>query len=59
MRPIAYLAPAACRRGTVTYRKLDDGFYEAIRAGKSETGAFKIVESIAYDVDAQTAFRHV
>ena len=43
----------------VTYRKLAEGFYEAIVEGKGETGAFKIVESIAYDVEAQMAFRHV
>jgi hypothetical protein len=57
--PDTVLGPGGVSNGTVTYRKLADGFYEASVEGKSETGPFTIVESIAYDVDAQMAFRHV
>ena len=57
--PDSALGPGGVSAGTVTYRKLAEGFYEAIVEGKGETGAFKIVESIAYDRDEQMAFRHV
>lgn len=57
--PDSVLGPGGVSAGTVTYRKLGEGFYEAIVEGKGETGAFQIVESIAYDVEAQMAFRHV
>jgi hypothetical protein len=57
--PDSVLGPGGEVSGTVTYRKLSDGFYEAITQGKNETGAFTITESIAYNKDQKLAFRHV
>src|ERR1700741_5439941 len=36
--PDSVLGPGGVSTGTVTYRKLDEGFYEAITEGKSEAG---------------------
>ena len=57
--PDSVLGPGGVSSGTVTYRKLADGFYEAIVEGKGETGAFTIVETIAYHREQKMAFRHV
>jgi hypothetical protein len=57
--PDSVLGPGGVSTGTVTYRKLADGFYEATVEGKGDAGPFKIVESIAYDVEGQMAFRYV
>ncbi len=57
--PDSVLGPGGESSGTVTYRKLADGFYEAVTAGKSEAGAFTVTESIAYHRDQKMAFRHV
>ena len=53
------LGPGGESTGTVTYRKLADGFYEAVTEGKSEAGAFTIRETIAYHREQKMAFRHV
>ena len=53
------LGPGGESSGSVTYRKLADGFYEAVTQGKSEAGAFTITESIAYNREQRIAFRHV
>jgi Protein of unknown function (DUF1579) len=45
--------------GTVSYRKIGDGFYEARYEGKSESGKFTITETIAYHREQKVAFRHV
>jgi hypothetical protein len=57
--PDSVLGPGGESSGTVTYRKLADGFYEAVTQGTSEGGAFTITESIAYNRDLKIAFRHV
>ena len=57
--PDSVLGPGGVSAGTVIYRKLGEGFYEAIVEGKGAAGTFKIVESIAYDVATQMAFRYV
>ena len=57
--PDSALGPGGVVTGTVTYRRLDDGFYEAVTEGKSESGAFTITESIAYHREQKVAFRHV
>jgi hypothetical protein len=57
--PDSVLGPGGVSRGTVTYRKLDEGFYEAATEGKGESGAFKIRELIAYYRENKAAFRHV
>ena len=57
--PDSVLGPGGEVSGTVTYRKLSDGFYEAITQGKGESGGFTITESIAYNKDQKVAFRHV
>jgi hypothetical protein len=57
--PDTVLGPGGEVRGTVTYRKLGDGFYEAAYEGKSEKAAFKITETIAYHKEQKVAFRHV
>ena len=45
--------------GSVSYRKIGDGFYEARYEGKSESGKFTITETIAYHREQKVAFRHV
>jgi hypothetical protein len=45
--------------GTVSYRKIGDGFYEAHYEGKSESDKFTITETIAYHREQKVAFRHV
>jgi hypothetical protein len=57
--PDSVLGPGGLSRGTVTYRKLDEGFYESTTEGKGESGAFKIRELIAYQRENKAAFRHV
>ena len=57
--PDSVLGPGGESSGTVTYRKLADGFYEAVTHGKSDAGAFTITESIAYHREQKVAFRHV
>lgn len=57
--PDSVLGPGGVSSGTASYRKVDDGFYEAVVEGKGDAGPFRIVESIAYDREQQTAFRHV
>ena len=57
--PDSVLGPGGVSTGTVTYRKLDEGFYQAITEGKGEGGAFTIEELIAYHPEQKTAFRHV
>ncbi len=57
--PDSVLGPGGVSTGKVTYRKLADGFYEALTEGKGEGGAFTIREVIAYHREQKTAFRHV
>jgi hypothetical protein len=57
--PDSVLGPGGEVSGTVTYRKIGEGFYEARYEGKSATGKFTITETIAYHRDAKMAFRHV
>ena len=57
--PDSVLGPGGESSGTVTYRQLADGFYEAVTEGKSESGPFTIKESIAYNRDQKVAFRQV
>jgi hypothetical protein len=57
--PDSPLGPGGESSGSVTYRKLADGFYEAITEGKSEAGPFTIKESIAYHREFKVAFRQV
>jgi hypothetical protein len=57
--PDSVLGPGGVSTGTVTFRKLADGFYEALTEGKGEAGAFTIKELIAYHREQRTAFRHV
>ncbi len=57
--PDSVLGPGGVSTGTVTYRKLADGFYEAITKGKNESGAFTVTETIAYHREQKVAFRHV
>lgn len=57
--PDSVLGTGGVSTGTVTYRKIDDGFYEAIVEGKGDAGSFKIVETIAYDREHHAAFRYV
>jgi len=57
--PDSVLGPGGVSTGAVTYRKLDEGFYEAVTQGKGEAGAFTITETIAYHHDQKMAFRHV
>lgn len=57
--PDSVLGPGGELSGTVTYRKVGDGFYEARSEGKSEAGKFTITETIAYHREQKVAFRHV
>jgi hypothetical protein len=57
--PDSVLGPGGVSTGTVTYRKLADGFYEAVTDGKGEGGGFTIKELIAYHQEQKTAFRYV
>jgi hypothetical protein len=57
--PDSVLGPGGPSTGTVTYRKLGDGFYEAVTTGKGDAGAFTITEMIAYHREQKVAFRHV
>lgn len=57
--PDSALGPGGVSTGSVTYRKLADGFYEAVIEGQGETGAFTVRETIAYQSERKVAFRHV
>jgi hypothetical protein len=57
--PDSVLGPGGEFTGTVTYRKLEDGFFESITEGKNESGPFTIKELIAYHPEQRMAFRHV
>lgn len=57
--PDTVLGPGGEVSGTVTYRKVGEGFYEARYEGKSEAGKFTITETIAYHREQKVAFRHV
>lgn len=57
--PDSVLGPGGEFTGTVTYRKLADGFFEAVTEGKSESGTFTIKETIAYHQEQRVAFRQV
>ena len=57
--PDSVLGPGGVSAGTVTYRKLADGFYEAVTEGKGEKAGFTIRETIAYNKEQRVAFRHV
>ena len=57
--PDTVLGPGGEVSGTATYRKIGDGFYEAVIDGKSERGRFTITETIAYHREQKMAFRHV
>ena len=57
--PDSVLGPGGVSKGTVTYRRLDEGFYEAVTEGNGEGGAFTIRETIAYHQAQKVAFRHV
>jgi len=57
--PDSVLGPGGEISGTATYRKIGDGFYEAVFEGKSDRGPFKITETIAYHREQKVAFRHV
>lgn len=57
--PDSVLGPGGEASGTVTYRRIGDGFYEAVTEGKGESGAFTVKETIAYHREQKMAFRHV
>jgi hypothetical protein len=57
--PDSVLGPGGESSGTVTYRRIGDGFFEATFKGKSEAGPFTIQELIAYHQEQRVAFRHV
>jgi hypothetical protein len=57
--PDSVLGPGGEMSGTATYRKIGEGFYEAVFEGKSDRGPFKITETIAYHREQKVAFRHV
>jgi hypothetical protein len=57
--PDTVLGPGGVSTGTATYRKVADGFYEAVTEGKGEAGSFTIRETIAYHKEQKVAFRHV
>jgi hypothetical protein len=57
--PDSVLGPGGELSGTVTYRKIGEGFYEARYEGQSESGKFTITETIAYHREQKVAFRHV
>jgi hypothetical protein len=57
--PDSVLGPGGLATGTVIYRQLGEGFYEAVTMGKGEAGAFTITEQIAYHREQKMAFRHV
>ncbi|MEQ1907386.1 MAG: hypothetical protein ABMA15_01095 [Vicinamibacterales bacterium] len=57
--PDTVLGAGGPSSGAVTYRKLDQGFYEATTEGKGEGGAFRIKETFAYQPANKSAFRHV
>ena len=57
--PDSVLGPGGLSSGTVTYRKLDEGFYEATTEGKGEGGTFRIKETFAYQPANKVAFRQV
>ena len=57
--PDSVLGPGGESSGSVTYTRLDDGFYAAVTQGKSESGTFTIREVIAYHKEQGMAFRHV
>src|SRR6187399_2910784 len=53
--PDSVLGPGGESSGTVTYRKIGDGFYEAVTEGKSDSGAFTVKETIAYHREQKVA----
>src|SRR5688572_14065126 len=57
--PDSVLGPGGEVSGTVMYRKIGEGFFEARYEGKSESGKFTITETIAYHREQKVAFRHV
>lgn len=57
--PDSVLGPGGESSGTVTYRRIGDGFYEAVTEGKGESGAFTVKETVAYHREQKMAFRHV
>ena len=57
--PDSVLGPGGEVSGTITYKKLGEGFYEAVTNGKAESGPFTIRETIAYHKQQKVAFRHV
>ena len=57
--PDSALGPGGLSTGSVTYRKIDEGFYEATTEGKGESGAFRIKETFAYQPASRSAFRSV
>jgi hypothetical protein len=57
--PDSVLGPGGEVSGTITYKKLDEGFYEALTEAKGESGPFTIRETIAYHKEQKVAFRHV
>lgn len=57
--PDSVLGPGGESSGTVIYKKVGDGFFEAVTEGKNEAGPFTIRETIAYHREQRIAFRHV
>jgi hypothetical protein len=57
--PDSVLGPGGESSGIVTYKKLADGFFEAVTEGKNESGKFTIKETIAYHAGQKMAFRSV
>lgn len=57
--PDSVLGPGGESSGSVTYKKIGDGFYEAVTEGKNEAATFTIRETIAYHKEQRLAFRHV
>lgn len=57
--PEGPLGPAGRIAGSTTYRKLADGFFEAVTQGTGPAGPITWTETIAYRDGAKTLARHV
>jgi hypothetical protein len=57
--PDSPLGPGGMIKGTTTYKKIDDEFYEADTDATGPSGPFKIHEHIAYHKDLKAVARQV
>jgi len=57
--PESAIGPAGRITGTTTYRKINEGVYEAMTSATGPSGPFTVKESITYQREAKTISREV